>query len=167
VKSVAGSAQFEIEPDSVDIPIGSDELPDASSTELVEAKAAVVASSASPLVNTENNTRIGAQDQSRFAGYLVPPNAAIEQDDGMVRMLTIALRSTGDKTRDVLRLRRIHGMVTTYPGNDRFAFHVFERGRGYLLEFPNFTFGLNSELFERLKSLLGAENLRVETITFQ
>ncbi|MEJ2597564.1 MAG: hypothetical protein P8Z00_04485 [Anaerolineales bacterium] len=82
-------------------------------------------------------------------------------------MLTIALRSTGDKTRDVLRLRRIHGMITSYPGNDRFAFHVFERGRGYLLEFPNFTAGLTPELLERLKSLLGAENLRLETITFQ
>jgi DNA polymerase-3 subunit alpha len=122
---------------------------------------------ASPVVKTENTSLPGTQDQSRFAGYLVPPTAVVDDHDGTVRMLTIMLRSTGDKTRDVLRLRRIHGMITTYPGNDRFAFHVFERGRGYLLEFPNFTFGLNPELFDRLKGLLGAENLRVETITFQ
>ena len=70
-------------------------------------------------------------------------------------MLTIVLRSTGDKTRDVLRLRRIHGIMTTYPGNDRFAFHVFERGRGYLLEFPNHTIGICAELSTRLSALLG------------
>ncbi len=47
-------------------------------------------------------------------------------------MLTVVLRSTGDKTRDVLRIRRIHGVVSTNPGNDRFAIHVFEaRQRDY------------------------------------
>jgi DNA polymerase-3 subunit alpha len=130
-------------------------------------KTVISAPPPAPVVKTENAALPGAQEQSRFAGYLISPTVVVEDESGTVRMLTIALRSTGDKTRDVLRLRRIHGMITTYPGNDRFAFHVFERGRGYLLEFPNFTFGLNPELFERLKSLLGAENLRVETITFQ
>ena len=58
-----------------------------------------------------------------------------------MHMITVMVRSSGDKTRDVLRLRRIHGTIMSYPGNDRFALHVFERGRGYLLEFPNFTTG--------------------------
>ncbi|MBN1146071.1 MAG: hypothetical protein JXA78_02355, partial [Anaerolineales bacterium] len=98
--------------------------------------------------------------------YLVSPTPA-EGDEGGVRMLTAILRSTGDKTRDVLRLRRIHGLVTSYPGRDRFAVHVFERGRGYLLEFPNFTTGICPELVERMNALLGAENVRVEPITFQ
>jgi hypothetical protein len=82
-------------------------------------------------------------------------------------MLTVVLRATGDKTRDVLRIRRIHGIITSYPGNDRFAIHVYERGRGYLLEFPNFTVGVTTELADRLTALLGVENIRVETITFQ
>ena len=98
--------------------------------------------------------------------YLVPPIPSAP-GEGEVHMLTVTLRSTGDKTRDVLRLRRIHGIITTYPGNDRFAFHVFERGRGYLLEFPNFTAGVTPELVERLSQLLGAENIRLETLTFQ
>jgi hypothetical protein len=136
-------------------------------SDLVVKTTAVASQPAAPAIKPESTALPGTQDQSRFTGYLVPPTPAVEDDDGTVRMLTIALRSTGDKTRDVLRLRRIHGMITTYPGNDRFAFHVFERGRGYLLEFPNFTFGLNPELFERLKGLLGAENLRIDTITFQ
>jgi len=41
----------------------------------------------------------------------------------------VIFRTTGDKTRDVLRLHRIYGIITSYPGKDRFAFHVFERGR--------------------------------------
>jgi DNA polymerase-3 subunit alpha len=82
-------------------------------------------------------------------------------------MITVIFRSTGDKTRDVLRLRRIHGIITSYPGNDRFAFHVFERSRGYLLEFPNFTVGFCPELKSRLVNLIGIENIRIEKITFQ
>lgn len=97
--------------------------------------------------------------------YLVSP--VKPQADGNVRMLTIVLRSTGDKTRDVLRLRRIHGIVTSYPGNDRFAFRVFERNRGYLLEFPNHTIGVCPELSSRLSALLGPEQISIEPITFQ
>jgi hypothetical protein len=82
-------------------------------------------------------------------------------------MITVVLRSTQDKTRDVLRIRRIHGTLMSYPGNDRFAIQVFERGRGYLVEFPNFTTGLCPELITRLNLLIGAENVRVDPITFQ
>jgi hypothetical protein len=66
--------------------------------------------------------------------------------------------------RDVLRLRRIHGIITSYPGNDRFAFQVFEGSRGYLLEFPNATAGITEELIEKLQQLVGAENVRVELL---
>jgi hypothetical protein len=98
--------------------------------------------------------------------YLVPPTF-VTHEESTVHMITVAFRSTGDKTRDVLRLRRIHGIITSYPGNDRFAFHVFERGRGYLLEFPNFTIGYCPELLSRLSGLIGKENVRIDKITFQ
>jgi DNA polymerase-3 subunit alpha len=98
--------------------------------------------------------------------YLVPPAPEVIQQ-GEVRMLTVVLRSTGDKTRDVLRLRRLHGIILSYPGNDRFALQIYERGRFYLLEFPNFTCGVRQELLDRLAPLVGAENVRVEKITFQ
>jgi DNA polymerase III subunit alpha len=83
-----------------------------------------------------------------------------------VHMITVVMRATGDKTRDVLRLRRIHGTVTSFPGIDRFAVHIFERERGYLLEFPNLTTGHCPDLLSRLQMLVGPENVRVETITF-
>ncbi|MGE5224110.1 MAG: OB-fold nucleic acid binding domain-containing protein, partial [Omnitrophica WOR_2 bacterium] len=88
-------------------------------------------------------------------------------DSETVHMVTVILRTTGDKTRDVLRLRRIHGIASTYPGNDRLAFQVFERSRGYLIEFPNFTTHFCPELISRLSFLVGQENVRVEPITFQ
>jgi DNA polymerase III subunit alpha len=97
--------------------------------------------------------------------FLVPPVPASEEN-GDVHMVTVVLRSTGDKMRDVLRLRRIHGIVTSYPGRDRFAFQIYERGRGYLLEFPNSTAGYCVELLGRLAALVGSDNVRVDKITF-
>ncbi len=83
------------------------------------------------------------------------------------QMITVYLRASGDQTRDILRIRRIHGILISYPGNDRFAFYVVESGRGYVLEFPNFTTGVCDDLLNRLKDLLGVENVRAEPITFQ
>ncbi len=97
--------------------------------------------------------------------YLVAPDPAPTTDQ--VHMITVVLRTTGDKTRDVLRMRRIHGTVMSHPGNDRFAFHVYERKRGYLVEFPNFTTGFSPALISELKTLVGPDNVRVEPITFQ
>ncbi len=97
--------------------------------------------------------------------YLVSPTAGSDTQE--IHMITVVMRSTRDKTRDVLRMRRIHGTVMSYPGNDRFAFHVFEQGHGYLVEFPNFTTQLCPELISRLRLLVGSENVRVEAITFQ
>lgn len=84
-----------------------------------------------------------------------------------VSMITVILRPRADKVRDNLLLRRVFGMMISYPGNDRFAFHIFENRRGHLLEFPNLTTGINPELMERLNKLVGPENIRIEPITFQ
>jgi DNA polymerase-3 subunit alpha len=97
--------------------------------------------------------------------YLVSPRSSSPTDQ--VHMITVVLRTTGDKTRDVLRMRRIHGTVMSHPGNDRFAFHVYERKHGYLVEFPNFTTGYSPDLITELNTLVGSDNVRVESITFQ
>jgi DNA polymerase-3 subunit alpha len=120
----------------------------------------------SPISRRQASESGGLERRLDLPPYLVSPTP-LDGSIGEVRMLTVVLRSTGDKTRDVLRIRRIHGIITSYPGNDRFAIHVYERGRGYLLEFPNFTVGVTTELVERLTALLGLENIRVEAITFQ
>ncbi|MDD5368740.1 MAG: DNA polymerase III subunit alpha [Anaerolineaceae bacterium] len=83
------------------------------------------------------------------------------------QMLTVIIRSTGDKKRDVLRLRCIHGALVACPGKDRFAFHVFEEGRGFMLEFPNESTGVNQDLLEKLIRLAGEGNIRVDPILVQ
>ena len=60
------------------------------------------------------------------------------------RMLTVVLRSTGDKARDVQRVRRVCGSLLANPGTDRFALLIFEQGTRYLLEFPNHTTGITT-----------------------
>ncbi len=82
-------------------------------------------------------------------------------------MLTVTLRATGDKTRDVLRLRRLQGCIISYPGEDRYAVQIYERGRRYLVEFPNSTTHICQELLDRLTSMVGSENIVVEPIRFQ
>jgi DNA polymerase-3 subunit alpha len=107
----------------------------------------------------------GGADHAGVSSYLVAPLQDVG-NTGQIRMLTVVLRSSNDKTRDVLRLRRIHGIIMTYPGDDRFAVQVYEKGRGYLLEFPNSTTGITQELLDRLHGLVGVENIRVDVITF-
>jgi hypothetical protein len=58
----------------------------------------------------------------------------------------------------------VFGVLFSYPGNDRFAFVVYERGRGYRIEFPNFTTGLSPDLTSRLHQMMGAENVRIEPL---
>ena len=98
--------------------------------------------------------------------FLISPKPQLGKQ-GEVHMLTVYLRSTGDKTRDDLKMRRIHGIITSYPGDDRFALHLFEKGNGYLVEFPNHTVGLCDDMLSRLRDLAGNENIVIEKITFQ
>jgi hypothetical protein len=93
---------------------------------------------------------------------LDPPPEASEGSD--VQLLTIALRSTGDKQRDSLRMRRVHGLLSSYPGNDRFAIDVYEASRHYRLEFPSSTTGYCPELHSQLQHLLGDASVQVEQI---
>ncbi len=115
-----------------------------------------------PLSTNETSPVEIFQELPRF---LVAPLAAMDKKED-VFMITVILRASDDKTRDILRLRRLHRTIMSFPGNDRFAFHVFEKERGYLLEFPNFTTNLCNDLLSRLKLLVGGENVKTEKITF-
>lgn len=101
----------------------------------------------------------------KITSPIIPPMPAADGQD--VNMITVILRPRADKVRDNLLLRRVFGLMISYPGNDRFALHIFENGRGHLLEFPNLTTGMNPELMGRLNALVGPENIRIEPITFQ
>jgi DNA polymerase-3 subunit alpha len=89
------------------------------------------------------------------------------QSDAETRMVTIMLESTGDRQRDSLRLRRVHGLLTSFPGTDHFAFLLYEASRRYHLEFPNSTTGYCPELHGQLVDLLGEGVVRVEALRIQ
>jgi DNA polymerase-3 subunit alpha len=79
-------------------------------------------------------------------------------------MITLVMQSTGDGKRDARRMRRVYGILTSYPGKDRFAFHVYESARRYHLEFPNSTTGYCTDLQSQLERLLGEGKVRVERL---
>ncbi len=101
-------------------------------------------------------------DAMRPAPYTLSPNLSPDADE--VRMVSVIFRQTGDKLRDTYRMHRAHGILISYPGVDRFAFMLYERGHGYQIEFPNVTTGINPELLNRLQKLVGPDNVQVETL---
>ncbi len=96
--------------------------------------------------------------------YLVAPPQNGDGSPGEIRMVKVILRSTGDKHRDVLRLRRVHGVLRSAPGRDKFALMVFEGGARFLMEFPNETTGISTELLRTLTAMVGEGSVLVETI---
>ena len=88
-------------------------------------------------------------------------------DNHPPQLLTVILRPTGDPQRDIRRISRLHGTFISYPGKDHFSFQIFEDGRGHLIEFPNDTTHLCTDLLTRLKDAVGEGNLRVEPILYQ
>ena len=83
------------------------------------------------------------------------------------KIITVMLDSSGDRTRDALRMRRVHGLLNSYPGSDRFTFLLFEASHRYLLEFPSSSTGYCAELHAQLVELVGEHRLRIETLRYQ
>jgi DNA polymerase III subunit alpha len=94
--------------------------------------------------------------------YILPPAEAYAGQE--LRMITVILRPGLDKVRDNLRLRQCYGILISYSGHDRFAVQIFERSRGYRIEFPNYTTMFCPELLARLGSIVGADNVIVEPL---
>ncbi len=112
----------------------------------------------------------GPADKGSMPAVKMPPISApvstprrgVEKSE--TRMVTVTLSSTGEKDRDIRRMKRVHGLLNSYPGRDRFCFLLFERGSRHLLDFPNYTTNASSELISRLAELVGRENISVEQI---
>jgi len=94
--------------------------------------------------------------------YILPPAEAYAGQE--LHMITVILRPGADKVRDNLRLRQCYGILISYSGHDRFALQIFERSRGYRIEFPNYTTTHCAELVARLASIVGADNVIVEPL---
>lgn len=81
------------------------------------------------------------------------------------KRITITLRASGDKDHDVRRMRRVHGLLISYPGHDQFEFNIHEYDeRQYLLRFPNETTGYGPTLARQLRELLGEAAVAVQDL---
>jgi hypothetical protein len=117
------------------------------------------------IVQPVESTPIQSTD---FLPSLYIPLAQEEKDkEHPPQQITVILRSTGDKEHDRRRIKTLYGTLISFHGRDRFSFHIFEDGKGYLIDFPNDTTRVCIEALDRLKKLIGEESWRVEEITFQ
>jgi len=121
---------------------------------------------ASPLAGPDVGVEPAYTNEAQVALTLLTEQPMPEAP-GDPRMLTLRLRSTGDRERDARRMRRVHGLLTSYPGRDHFVFHVYEASRRYHLEFPNSTTGFCPELHRELVQLLGEGAVQVERLRIQ
>jgi len=80
------------------------------------------------------------------------------------RCICITLEPCGDKNQDVRRLRRIHDILVSRPGQDQFSFRIKEKCYWYEVTFPNVTTGLTEPLIRKLEGLLGANNISIAHI---
>jgi DNA polymerase-3 subunit alpha len=83
------------------------------------------------------------------------------------RMVTVVIKSTGEKDRDIRRLKRVHGLLRANPGSDHFCLMIHENGFRHFLDFPNDTTGVTPDLIEKLVELVGSENVQVDNVRLQ
>ena len=107
-----------------------------------------------------SDTELSNQPPQAISGYKSVPEADLN-------LIKIFLRSSGNKKRDALRMRRVYGLLTTFHGVDRFSVFIFEGSRKYHLEFPNDTTGYCPELHTKLRDLVGDANVQIEPLRLQ
>jgi DNA polymerase-3 subunit alpha len=127
-----------------------------------------------PILQTDSSVDETLEESSSIADPTSNPvetsdevAQAFVRGDGDRCKVTIMIRSTGDKQRDALRMRRVHGLLTSYPGQDRFMFQIFEATRHYHLEFPSSTTGFCNDLESQLQRLLGEGSVIIEPLRYQ
>lgn len=81
------------------------------------------------------------------------------------RMMTIILRANRNESdRGRMQMKRVVNVLRSYPGKDKFGLMIFENGKRVDLEFPNDTTGYCSELMQRLKEMVGEDNVQVKVL---
>lgn len=115
---------------------------------------------------TRNGVRVVAAPGRKPPSLYVPVAPRTSETEHPPKQITVRLRSTGDKERDRRRIKTIYGTLISFHGKDRFSFHIFEDGRGVLLDFPGETTRVCPEMLARLQKLTGDEGWTVDDILF-
>lgn len=77
------------------------------------------------------------------------------------RWVMVYFQRSDDPEKDRRKLRRLHGVLTKYPGQDRFSIVVEGAGQSFTMEFPNHTTADCDDLRADLFSIVGADNVEV------
>ncbi|MBI5670043.1 MAG: DNA polymerase III subunit alpha [Chloroflexi bacterium] len=77
------------------------------------------------------------------------------------RWVMVYFQRSGDPEKDRRKLRRLHGILTKYPGQDRFSVVVEGKGQSFTMEFPNHTTAYCDDLLADLYSIVGDQNVEV------
>jgi hypothetical protein len=132
----------------------------AGGSEARPAPARAIASAAAAPVLTPRPPHSGG-GRAPSAVRAAPPVSAPD----VPRLIRVTIATSGDKERDKRRLRRVHGLLTSYPGGDHFEFTVSDYDqRSYQLRFPNDTTGFCPDLERLLHELLGAGTVEVHSL---
>jgi hypothetical protein len=83
-----------------------------------------------------------------------------------IQQMTILLLSTGNFEADRKRVKQIYDTVISYEGKDRFSFQLRENNQSYLIDFPDVTTRVCTELLDKLRVLMGEDSWRVEKLLF-
>lgn len=106
-----------------------------------------------------------AQDTSQPTYYVITPNMPkpepLPPQDREPRLIYITLEPCGNKNQDVRKMRRIHDILISRPGRDKFAFRVRENGYWYEIDFPNVSTGLTETLIHKLRGMMGTNNIDI------
>ena len=77
------------------------------------------------------------------------------------KVIEVTLTSTGSKYRDALRLRKVHGFLTSIPGKDKFAFLCKVEGQIYRIDFPNDSTTADDIMLKELCGMVGETNVQI------
>ncbi len=102
------------------------------------------------------------QMAKHYPRTLLTPSAP--ESEHPPRLITVSIKTNGSLERDKRRLGNIHGVLISFPGRDKFSLQIYEGDKGHLIDFPNYNTRICDEMLERLKTVLGNEDWRIEEI---
>ena len=81
------------------------------------------------------------------------------------RLLKLTIPRSGDSARDRAKMRRLHGILTQYPGNDGFCFLVQGQNQKLArMDFPKYPIAINDDVLELMRQMVGPENVVIEKL---
>jgi len=139
-----------------------DSLSDKTTTQLESIKATSFPNSVTTVKHWESSWQLDFSTQAPIPSVKI--DSKLIDNNKKVSKITILLSPTGDIERDRRRIKTLYGTLISFHGRDRFAFRISKDGNSDVVDFPNDTTRISTELLLRLKILTGGENWHVEEV---